>query len=434
MKKLLLAVAVLISVHTAFSQDNAAFEKKIAASDKALADPKKSENPKTWIARAQLFQDIADAPTKGLWAGMSDMEYTLLSAQMDKPTGDENATIAGQPYAVKVFANKKIYFDDKKTVAFWDITNYAAPKPLFKANEAYQQAIKLNTDGKNSKKIAEGLDRLAIQAKAQGSNEYQLERYKEALEYFNLSLEASSNPLVGKTDSIIIYYAGVMAAVLNDNVTAEKYFRKAVEINYHREGEAHARLAEVLAANDKKEEALRFLQEGITKYPENQELLIALINNYMEAGKDPKEVLPLLHQAQKAQPENASLFFAEGQLYEKTNDFDNAIKSYEKSTQVDNKYFFGYYGLGVLYFNRGVAISDQASKVDVSNNAEFDRLMGLADEQFQHALEPFLKAHELNPSEKGAVQALKDIYFRFRNKGPEYQKNADKFKELYETM
>lgn len=430
MKKLFLAVVLLISTQAAFSQ---AFSKKIESSDNSIQDPKKMEQPKTWIARAQLFQDIAEAPIKGLWAGMSEMEYNLLSAELGKATSTATETIGGQQYDVKVYDDKKVFFDVNKVVAFWDITSYATPNPLKKAYEAYEQAIKLDVDKKNSKKIAAGLERLSGQAKNQGSNDFQMGRMKEALDNFALSLDCSSDPLIGKSDSVILYYAGVIASDLKEYDKAEKYFRKAIEINYVKDGDVFSHLGQILLNEQKQEDALKVLQEGLTKHPENQDIIISLINAYMTVGRDPKEILPLLHQAQKAQPQNASLYFAEAQLYEKTNDMAKAAEFYTKSTEIDAKYFYGYYALGILLFNQGVKFQDDANGVDLSNNAEYERLMALSNEYFEKALNPFLKAYELNKTEKSVLQALKDIYFRFRSKSPEFEANATKFKELYDN-
>ncbi|MDR2563112.1 MAG: hypothetical protein LBC98_04135 [Prevotellaceae bacterium] len=439
MKKILFALGLFCSV-SAFSQG---FDKKLASSDKEIGDVKKKENPKTWIARGQLFYDIAAEPTKGLWTEMSNMEYTLLASSLGKPTQETDEDLNGKRYHVAVFPDKKIYFNEDKAVAFWDITKYAAADPLKTSYEAYMQAIKLDPEKKNSKKIIEGLKNLAILSKSQGSNDFQLGRIREALAEFELSMECSSNPLVGETDSMIIYYAGFFAMELKDYPKAEKYLRKAIEINYTGNGDAFGTLAQALNAQDKKSEATEILQKGMTVNPENQQIMIEVINSYMSSGKDPREIMPLLNKAQEAQPTNASLFYAEGNLYEKLyeagdkevkDNYKSAEKCYKKSIEIDPEYFLGYYSAAALTFNEGVYYNEQANKVPPSKNEEYERLNKIANEYFKAAMPYFNKAYELNSTEKSVVQALKDINFRFRNDSEEYKQNAEKFREILESM
>ena len=181
----------------------------------------------------------------------------------------------------------------------------------------------------------------------------------------------------------------------------------------------------------------------MTVNPENQQIMIGVINSYISAGKDPREIMPLLNKAQEAQPTNASLFYAEGNLYEKLyeagdkevkDNYNSAEKCYKKSIEIDSKYFLGYYSIAALIFNEGVYYNEQANKVPPSKNDEYERLIKIANGYFTSALPYFNTAYELNPTEKSVVQALKDINFRFRNDSEEYKQNADKFKEILESM
>jgi tetratricopeptide (TPR) repeat protein len=441
MKKILLAVAVLLSVN-AFSQT---FTKKIASSDKDIADPKKGENPKTWISRGQLFYEIAAEPTKGFWAGMNEAELKLmLTSSSQKLSEPAVETIGNKQYKVSTLNGTKIFFENDVIVC-WDIPQYPdmVANPIETSYKAYLTAIEKDAAQKNSKKINEGLRALSVLARAQGSNDYQLGHRKESFNNFELSLNCSFNPLVGETDSMIIYYAGVIARELEDYPKAEKYLRKAIEINSTESGDAYGILSEVLSAQGRKAEAMDVLHKGMPLFPENQQIMVSIINLYISEGKDPKDIIPLLQEAQKAQPENASLFFVEGNLYEKLYEatskenkdyFNSATESYKKSLSIDPNYFGGYYGLAALIFNEGVYYNEKANAVPASDEAEYQRLLGIANEHFKSALPYFQKAYELDPKEKAVIQALKDINFRFRTESEEFQKNADKFKELLDAM
>lgn len=426
MKKLLVAVFALLCINAAYSQK---FEKKIAASDKSIEDPKKGIAPKTWISRGELFYDIANEPIKSLVAGMNEESYKLTVTESDVTETTEK--VGEKEYKVHIYPDKKVYFDNG-VIVFWDVLKYEVKDPMQKAYESYEKAKSLDADGKNGKKIGANLKTLSVLAKNEGFNQYQLGKTENALTLFKLSLDASADPLVGETDSLIYYYTGVLAADMGKDAEAEKYLRKTVEIGYTENGDTYAALANVLNNQEKYEEARLLLERGMTINPENQQLIIALINNYMTTGKDPKDIIPLLHKAQESQPTNPSLYFAEGQLYEKLEDQENAVKGYKKSVEVDPNYFFGYYGLGIIHFNTAAKYTELA--MTEKNNTEYERLLKVADEQLKTALPYFEKAFELNQNEKSVVQALKEINYRFRTENDTYKANADKYDELLKKM
>ena len=43
-------------------------------------------------------------------------------------------------------------------------------------------------------------------------------------------------------------------------------------------------------------------------------------------------------------------------------------------------------------------------------------------------------AYSINPKDKSTVEAMKNIYFRFRNENPEMKKKYDEFNELLQAL
>ncbi|MDR1896473.1 MAG: hypothetical protein LBR10_06755 [Prevotellaceae bacterium] len=430
MKKLLIAVFLLTGVCTnvTFSQK---FEKKIAASDKSIADPKKGANPKTWISRGELFYEIANAPTSDLVVGMDEATYNTVMATsgIDEKVTATTEKIGEETFTVHNFSDKKIYFT-KGIIMFWDIFKYEVTDPFQKSYESYAKAKSLDTENKNSKKLSVNMKQLATFAKSEAFNKYHLNKYAEAVTLFKLALDCFSDPLVNEVDSLLYYFTGVIAGEIEDYATAEKYLRKAIEIGYTENGDAYASLGKALTAAGKSDEGRAVLEKGITVNPENQQLIFNLINNYMATGKDPKDIIPLIDKAIEKEPNNASLYSVEGQLYDKIGDAENAAKYFKKAIEIDSTYFFGYYGLGILYFNTGAKYSEQAT--NEKDNTEYERLLKLSDEQLKLALPYLEKSFQLNSSEKSILQALKDINFRFRNENDTYKQNAEKYTKLLE--
>ena len=50
------------------------------------------------------------------------------------------------------------------------------------------------------------------------------------------------------------------------------------------------------------------------------------------------------------------------------------------------------------------------------------------------AIDPFEKAHELQPANKDVVEILKSLYFTLREEGPEMQANYEKYNTMFQSM
>jgi tetratricopeptide (TPR) repeat protein len=426
MKKLLIAFLFFSLANLAFSQK---FEKKIASSNKNISDLKKGANPKTWITRGQLFYDIANEPTLYLMTGMSEESYKV--ATQGEEMTEASETIDKKSYKVHTFPNKKVYLASG-TIMFWDILKYEAPTPLQKAYEAYARAKILDTEGKYSKKISEGIELLSALSKSEAFNKYYLGKFPESIELFKLSIDCSSNPLLGEIDSLGYYFVGVIASEIKNDSVAEIYLRKAIAVGYIENGNAYAYLGKVLTRLERLNEAREVLEKGFVGNPENQQLIFSLINNYMALGKDPKEIIPLIKKAQEKEPTNPSLHTVEGQLHEKTGDLEAAANCFKKSLEIDSTYFYGYSALGLLHFNLGAKYTEEA--VAEKDNAEYERLLNLSDEQLKLALPVLEKAFDLAGNNKilaqPVIQALRDINFRFRYENDTFKENVEKYSKM----
>jgi tetratricopeptide (TPR) repeat protein len=428
MKKLLIALCLLVNVNIAYSQN---LEKRIADSDKSIANMKKGASPKTWIARGELFYDIANEPVSNLMAGMSEKSY--LVAIQGKTVTETVETIDGKKYKVHTLPDKKTYLTSGMLM-FWDVLKYAVPDPMRNSYKAYQRAKILDKNSKFAKKIASGLDLLSSLAKSEAFNKYYAGKLAESVELFKLSIDCSSDPLVGKTDSLGYYFVGVISSNMGNDTVAEQYLRKAISLGYTDKGDAYAYLGKTLTNLERLNEAKEVLEKGFIENPDNPQLIFSLINNYMAAGRDPKEILPLIKRAQQAEPDNPGLYTVEGQLHERTDDIDTAVECFKKSIEIAPDYFYGYSALGLLYFNTGAKYTEQA--VVEKDNAEYERLLSFADGQLKQAL-PFLeKAFELAKDDTALAQpvirALRDINFRFRYENDTYKANIEKYSKLLE--
>jgi tetratricopeptide (TPR) repeat protein len=429
MKNLLITTFLLLNVSLASSQK---IDKRIAASDTDIAHATKGANPKTWIKRGELFYDIASEPVENLMAGMSESAYKV--AIQGETVSETVETIGKKTYKVHTLPDKKMYLASGMLM-FWDILKYHVPDPMQKSYKAYQRAKILDKNGKNSKKITDGLELLAALAKSEAFNKYYAGKLAESVELFKLSIDCSSDPLIRRIDSLGYYFVGVIASDTGKDTIAETYLRKAISVGYTEKGNAYAYLGKTLAKLERPNEAREVLEKGFADNPDNQQLIFSLINTYMAAGHDPKNILPLIKKAQQAEPKNPGLYTVEGQLYERTDDMETANECFKKAIEIAPDYFYAYSALGLLHFNTGAKYTEQA--VVEKDNTEYEHLLSLADEQLQQAL-PFLeKAFDLANNDttlaQPVIKALRDINFRFRYKNDTFKANADKYSKLLES-
>ncbi|GHT12280.1 hypothetical protein AGMMS4956_06650 [Bacteroidia bacterium] len=410
-------------------------KKRIAKNDEAIANPKKESNPKTWIERGDLFQKFIEEQINLVRPGTSKLEAQLMLGE-PKEKGSTK-TIGNATYEVWTYPTKEVYFEGEKVV-FWQYTDLPAPDLLFTAKQAYEKAIELDIDSKNTKKIKKELQSLAETMKLEGSCALTAQDYIEAQRYFMASADCQLNPIVGVVDTLMIYYSAYLSQYqdIADYDNAIKYFNLCLQHNYFDggNGNVYALLAEAYASQKDTEQQRNMLLTGFEKFPTSKEILVALINLYLSSGEDPIKIIDLLKAAEGNDPTNASLHFVEGTLYEKLEKMDDAIRSYEKSVEIDPLYFNGYYNLAVLYNNKGVEYITESTKIKNWKDPKIKELQNLANEQYKKSLEIFLKAHEVDPKEKFTIDNIKNIYYRFSDEQPEMMKGYEEFKAKSDAL
>ena len=155
---------------------------------------------------------------------------------------------------------------------------------------------------------------------------------------------------------------------------------------------------------------------------------MGLINYYITSGENTDRLFGLLDEAKKNEPNNASLYYVEGNIYEQLGDGEAALASYRKCAEIDPNYAYGYIGEGIHYYELAVDIQNKAA--EELDDAKYAALMGEFETTLKACLPPFEKAFELStdPELKASIaEYLKNACFRFRTEGPEYQEMYDKY-------
>ncbi|WP_320053110.1 tetratricopeptide repeat protein [uncultured Acetobacteroides sp.] len=443
MKKFTFAIALAFAFNLGFAQKDYSPESVKAKAEKSnydIADTKAGASYKTWLKRAEVFGEISEAPLAGAYPGMSDKEADLL---IGKPTTTSNVEVNGKALTKMEYPYVDLFFEGGKLL-YWNIKNSGVEKPLVTGFEAIEKAISL--DPKASKKAKDLYTTYKSYFFKKANNAYNASNKAEAAENYGYAYQCSANQSVNAPDTASSYYAAYAFIEASNFNQAIKYAQICLDNKCNQNGDVYRIIGEAYMgeAKDtvknpaKSKEAYAKSKEAYLKgselYPSNTANIFGIINLYISQNEDPKNVLPYIDKAIGLDPKNPSLFFVKASFYEKINEPENAIASYNKAIELNPKYFEGWCNLGVVYYNIGVKYYDQSNKVDVNNQKEYDRLIKLGDENHKIALQKFLQAYSINPKDKFVVENIKNIYFRFRNESEDMKKKCEEFTNILQSL
>ena len=283
--------------------------------------------------------------------------------------------------------------------------------PVNQAYESYEKAIQI--DAKVRNRVNLQLNDLYIAAVTHGSEAFEKKDFNKALEMFELSLKIESAPIFKNIiDTSMMYNCGLAALNAKNYDKAIEYFQKAAQYGYNG-GVTYSLLRSAYIEKGDSVNALKTLQEGFEKYPNDLNMIVDLVNYYIIAQKV-EDALKYLNIAKEKEPNNPSFYFAEGTLYEKLNDFEKAEAAYRKATEIDPNSFNAWYNLGVLYYNKAVKIFDAAT--NEKDDLKYSQLLEQGNEVLKQCI-PFLEqAHKIDPKEETCAKTLRGLYFRLQMK------------------
>ena len=432
MKRILIALAVLLAVQTADAQVKSvdAAKKAVEAADAAAQNPKKATKVATWLKLASAYMDAYDAPAGNVLLNSPRMQIQMMMGN-EKPSSVENVVIDGLNFKKEVYANKNLYFDEMDVLRILEVTKPVFADPLANALEAYVKAYEVDVKKTKEKDIKEGIANVAKKYFEDGMNQYSLGDFAKSGVLLGKAAEASATAPYSVVDSTSLYNAGYVYWASKDYNTAKKYFEECLSIGYYYEnGEVYAKLADVYMNLDNGAKGVSVLEEGFVKFPQSQSILIGLINYYLKSGENTDRLFELINEAKRNEPNNVSLYYVEGNINKQLSNFEQARTAYQEATKVDPNYDFGYHGEGVLLYERAVELSEKAS--NELDDAKYNALVKEYEQILLEAIVPFEKAFEVSSAadvKMNCAEYLKNIYYRFSSVDDKYMQGYNKFNE-----
>ena len=428
MKKILLALAMFAAIQVADAQVKSAADvkKSVEAAEAATQNVKKAVKTATWLKLGQEYVKAYDAPTGNILPGSNKTELTLMMGS-EKPVSSEEVTVNNEKYTKDVYADKNLYFNQNGQLVIIEVTKPVYEDALERAVKAYQKAYELDEKHAKDKDVAAAFDYIGQKYVSEAFNKYTFGDVATASKLFEKAADVEALAPLSKIDTSVIYNAGFTAMAAKDNERALKFFKRCYDLGYYYEGgEVFARLAEVDTLNTKK-----YLEEGFSKFPQSQSILIGLINYYLKNNEDTETLFGLLDKAKANEPNNASLFYVEGNIRAQLGQIDKAVVAYEECAKINPEYEYGYIGEGTMFYNRAIELQTKAQ--EEIDDAKYMALVKEFEESLKSCIAPFEKAFEITKDvniKAGIASYLKNAFYRFREESAENQTKYEKYAEI----
>ena len=427
-------VLALVAAFTSANAQVKSVPAATAAVEKAKADtenPKKNTKFATWMKYGQTLVGAYDACYGNGWIGASRQEIQLLGGE--KPSKVEKVVLGGQEFVKETYENHNYYFNSEDPMAqlmMVEITKPIMPDALQLGAAAYAKAGEYDPKCSKSKDINTSLQSINSKLVEKAYTSYTLGDYDQASKDFEDAAIAASYAPLNQLDTNSLYNAGFTAWYLGQNDRAKGFFEQCLDAGYYSEdGEVYAKLADIAAKEGNEEKGKDILEEGFKKFPQSQSILVGLINYYISSDGSTDRLFELLGEAKKNEPNNASLYYVEGNICEKLGMTDKALESYRACAEIDPNYAFGYIGEGILYYNLALKYQEEAQ--NEMNDAKYRELDGKFVESLKNCIPAFEKALDLVDDETkvGVAEYLKNACFRFRDE-PEYAEKYEKYSAI----
>ncbi len=289
------------------------------------------------------------------------------------------------------------------------------PKCLFDAKEAYLKGFDLETNTKKQKDYATPLKNLYSYIFNEGFDRFKGNKYDDAYTHFQSALEINNflfnKGFVSTLDTNVIFATAMSGANLNKSAEILPLLEVLVKMDYDNPA-IYETLAQIYEIQKNKEALAAIVSKGLAKYPGSKNLRVYELNATLDGG-DAQESIAKFEQAAAADPENVSILFNLGVLYDKSKNFEKAIAAYEKAISIKADYGDAYFNLGVLYFNQGVDLNKKMNAIDEKDDKDgkkYEALKKQRDEIFAKSL-PFMeKAYSINPKSAEYKLNLKKVY------------------------
>ena len=436
MKRILMMVAavMLVAAPAANAQKvNAdALKAKVAKADADAANAKKNVKSATWLTRGQAYLAAVDAPEASLYIGMP---VAMLEVSLGKAISSQEVKKGYGQFIEMTFPYVNVYVDPASgTVASWQVTKPVVENGAAVAVESFKKAKEL--DPKAVVKANEGLTKLKDHYLQEADNMYKLGEYKAAAAGYSVAEELLND--LGTPDQSLAFNIGYCYVLDGDFDAALPFLEKSKANNYEADGTLYYLLFHCYFKSNTGDmvKSKETLLEGVSKYPQNNNLIESMTMFYSREGstEDPEEVFGLIKSAIDADPTNVELWAGLGNVYLKSERWDEAIETYTKAVELQPENEINQLRLGYTYCLKGDAAQDELTKQTFTSYEESNKAQDAVLQIYAASLPALEKAYALNGTNRTTIELLKSIYYRLSYDDEAMKAKYDEINAVYKQM
>ena len=257
-----------------------------------------------------------------------------------------------------------------------------------------------------------------------GAYYYEKRNFSKAYDFFSQYLTMpdltmfADEAFIAKEDTNYLkikFFAGLTASQMENHEKAVVLYEDLKALDYNPK-ETYKYLAYEYDILKDTVNFIKTLRDGADKFPGDSYFLLNLINQYIYTGQK-DEAVDYLNKAIAQNPDDPQLYNVLGTLYEERKEAEKAQEYFDKALSLDPESAETQANIGRIYFNKGVELRAIAN--EISDQKKYTEALAVSNEKFKQALPYFEKAHQIDPEERGYMDALKSLYYNL-DMGKEY--------------
>ncbi len=291
---------------------------------------------------------------------------------------------------------------------------------------ALKKSYELDTKSRYRDEIKMMAIMVREQSIREGVKKFQEEDYAQAMDMFETSVVMFD--VIGQTDSLAIYNLALAADRSKNYEKAFEYYDKSAQVGYNVPA-SYTLASNALREQGKNDEAAVYVKKAREKFPNDQDLIIQMVNIALSSG-DNEVAEKSLNDAIAKDPNNKQLHFAIGTIYDKLGKSEEAVAAFEKAIAIDPAYEDAVYSLGAHYVNLAAAQFEEASKMKLGD-PDYESLKQTSEDNYKKAIPYLERSLELNDQNVEVMNTLFQLYRKIGDsaKALEYKKRMDAIKQ-----
>lgn len=255
------------------------------------------------------------------------------------------------------------------------------------------------------------------------------------LDLFEGKFEGLNDTLVQQ----IKFYAAITAIQSGDKDRSIRLLKKIISEPYTpyqdgKESDAYELLAAQYLEVGDSTNYMQVLEQGATKFPENQYFIPNLINSYISQGKAP-QAIQYIDQALESDPSNKCQYLSvKASIYGEQQQYENSDKVYLEALETDPNCERALEGLGTSYIVQAQEYKEKMPRgINRAEQAKHDQQL---KELYAKSLPLLLKYKELLDARgaekrelRNALVKLQNAYYNLSLLGEDYSKELDQIEK-----